>query len=117
MNRAVVWLWADDLLDGITAEVHTIFPVTPGDYDLDGDIDAQDYGSWQSDYGVGGYSDADGNRDGSIDAADYVRWRKNLAAAVADPAATVPEPTSTTLGMLALVCLLPRRLARTVSIP
>jgi hypothetical protein len=111
---AVIFLWADlSPGSGITAEIHTIKPVTPGDFNLDGDVDGVDYTAWRSDYGMSGYSDADGNRDGSIDAADYVVWRDNLpTTSVANPAANVPEPTSFVHCLFALVCLLPRSLAR-----
>jgi hypothetical protein len=106
---AVVFLWADPSPEsGITAEIHTIKPVTPGDYNLDGEIDGVDYTSWRSDFGMGGYSDADGNRDGSIDAADYVTWRKGLATPAAVPAPSVPEPTTIAHCLFALACVLIR---------
>jgi hypothetical protein len=101
--QAVLWMWADFAEYGLDADVHTLWPVSPGDYDLDRDVDIQDYDAWHSDYGVSGYSDVDGNRDSQIDAADYVTWRNNLpAAGVADPAAGIPEPASAALGLLAL---------------
>jgi len=50
----------------------------PGDYDLNGLVEAADYGVWRASYGepvaTPGLG-ADGNGDGMIDAADYVYWR------------------------------------------
>jgi hypothetical protein len=97
--RAWIYLWADELVEGITAQFHTVTPVSPGDFDIDGDVDAQDYDSWRSDYGIQGYTDADGNRDSRIDAADYVIWRDNLGGGTTTPF-EVAEPMSLTLGML-----------------
>jgi hypothetical protein len=80
--------------------------VLPGDYDLDGDVDAQDYDSWRSDYGIQGYTDADGNRDSRIDTADYVIWRDSTPTSdMASQASNTPEPTSTALGLSPLLSL------------
>ena len=57
-------------------------PPLAGDYDLDGDVDRQDYAFWKSHFrataGVG--LQADGNGNGIVDAADYTIWRNNLGA-------------------------------------
>ncbi|MEN0110514.1 MAG: hypothetical protein AAF805_07290, partial [Planctomycetota bacterium] len=45
--------------------------VTPGDYDLDGDVDQDDYTTWVSQHNATGFASADGNADGVVDAADY----------------------------------------------
>ena len=61
-----------------------------GDYDADGDVDANDYGVWRSAFGSATIlygSGADGNFDGVVDAADYVVWRKSLADSAASAAA------------------------------
>jgi hypothetical protein len=63
-----------------------------GDYDGDGDVDAGDYGVWQSNFGeetilLG--SGADGNYDGVVDTADYTVWRDSMQSA--QPAGVVPE--------------------------
>jgi hypothetical protein len=101
--RAWIYLWTDHVLKGLTAQFHAVTPVMAGDYDIDGDVDAQDYDSWRSDYGIRGYTDADGNRDSRIDAADYVIWRDSLGAGTAT-STTIPEPRSALL--LFLLCLL-----------
>ncbi len=97
---AFIWLWADVALDGITAEIHTITPLLPGDFNFDAAVDAQDYASWRSAYGITGFSDADANRDGTVDAADYVVWRNGVGTIHAESLVNVPEPAT-----LVMLCL------------
>lgn len=83
----------------------------PGDYDGDGDVDANDYATWKNSFGqsVAAGTGADGSGNGVIDAADYTVWRDNLTSG--SGAAAVPEPTSAMLlmlGMFAGLCS-PRR--------
>jgi hypothetical protein len=93
---AFIWIWADQAdVDGITAEIHTITPVVPGDFNFDAVVDARDYASWRSSYGLSGYSDADANRDGTVGTADYVIWRNSFRPDdMVGPGvnAAVPEP-------------------------
>lgn len=85
-------------------------PLQPGDYNRDGDIDADDYAVWADTYGqtqdpAGGA--ADGNGDGVVNAADYTVWRDNLA----PTASSAPEPTGVAIAALGAVSALkPRRL-------
>jgi hypothetical protein len=63
----------------------------PGDYTLNGVVDAADYDAWVANYGSTPamvQTNTDGNGDGVVDAADYTLWRDNLSA----PAVSVPEP-------------------------
>ena len=53
----------------------------PGDYDADGDVDADDYRAWSAAFGTSDAA-ADGNGDGVVDAADYAVWRTNLGSSV-----------------------------------
>jgi hypothetical protein len=101
---AWIYLWADDIPLGLTAQFHTVTPVLPGDYDLDGDVDSQDYDSWRSDYGVHGYTDADGNRDSRVDTVDYVIWRDNNLGTGIATSTMIPEPSTALLCFL--LCLL-----------
>ena len=71
---------------------------TPGDYDLDGDVDAADYDAWSAQYGATGFASADGNFDGVVNAADYAVWRDAFEAFALG--ATVPEPTAALLGLV-----------------
>jgi hypothetical protein len=56
----------------------------PGDYNLDGNVDAADSVLWKK---LKDSNDprADGNRDGKVDQADYDIWKANLGQTVANP--------------------------------
>lgn len=97
------------LLGTINVEVPVF---APGDYNLDGAVNAIDYSQWRAEFGniVGIPGDgADGNRNGTVDAADYVIWRDNT-----DPqsglggnvsGATVPEPGGSAVVIIGLACM------------
>ena len=76
-----------------------------GDYDADGDVDANDFAVWRSDFGSSTIlygSGADGNFNGIVDASDYVLWRMlaSDAGGAGSTTAGVPEPaTSALLGL------------------
>ncbi|HEY3392081.1 MAG TPA: hypothetical protein VGK58_05200 [Lacipirellulaceae bacterium] len=87
-----------------------------GDFNSDGAIEADDINKWRGDYGKwvakGGGADASGN--GIVDAADYVVWRKAFAGGTTTGAASgVPEPSSTTVALIAALLYCPQRLRRT----
>jgi peptidoglycan/xylan/chitin deacetylase (PgdA/CDA1 family) len=68
----------DVIADG---EAIVLMPMSPGDYDADGDVDRTDYDRWRSDFGTTVVTPglgADGNGDGIVDAADYTVWRDSL---------------------------------------
>jgi hypothetical protein len=104
--------------DTYDVRIHSV-PFTPGDFDSDGSIDAEDYTNWRSSLGqslpAGEGADANGN--GEIDAADYVFWRNAMSgpAAYSSGAASapivVPEP-GTAVALLFLSTGLCRRMAR-----
>ncbi len=52
-----------------------------GDYDIDGDVDQDDYNVWKNNFGSNLLLAADGNRNGVVDAADYTVWRESFIAA------------------------------------
>lgn len=65
----------------------------PGDYDLDGDVDQDDYAVWAAAFGTDPTQTltfADGNGDGLVGAADYTVWRDAVGAG----AGSIPEPTA-----------------------
>ena len=43
----------------------------PGDYNVDGEVDSQDYDAWSAEFGAAGPNDADGSGNEIVDAADY----------------------------------------------
>jgi autotransporter-associated beta strand protein len=82
----------------------------PGDFDNDGQVDSEDLGQWQSDYGVNGESDADG--DGDSDGRDFLIWQRNYGSSQSGVQAswTVPEPNSLSLAIILAIALGGRRL-------
>jgi pimeloyl-ACP methyl ester carboxylesterase len=72
---------ASVLLDNISF----LFAPLPGDFDHNGVVDGNDYGTWKANFGSVSELAADGNSDGVVDAADYTVWRNNLGAGVTSP--------------------------------
>ncbi|MCA9238545.1 MAG: hypothetical protein KDA37_00020, partial [Planctomycetales bacterium] len=62
-----------------------------GDYDIDGDVDQDDYTVWRDNYGSNLLLAADGNGNGIIDAGDYTIWRDAFAAASLTASAEAPS--------------------------
>lgn len=108
--------------DGVhpTARVHELLGfaavravVPTGDYNLDGQVDLDDYDFWQTNYGSTTFLEADGNGDGIVDAADYTIWRDNyedvILASVVTTASSnsvsIPEPSTLLLTLLAAASL------------
>lgn len=110
------------------AYFNAVDPGLDGDYDLDGDVDADDYQVWRTSFGMAGSAlAADGNKNGIVDAADYTVWRDNVGASLPSSlsaASNVPEPSGLllcVLGSLVIACYpshrngrgaAPRRLCR-----
>ncbi len=79
--------------------------VQPGDYNLNGVVDAADYTLWRDSFGqTGSGLAADGNRNGSIDAGDYDIWKTHFGefAGVGGSkgGSNVPEPAALLLAAL-----------------
>ncbi len=108
--------WQYDLnVDGIVnaedaATLTTqLLRTVPGDYNLDGMVDAADFTIWRDNMGAIGLI-ADGNFDGTVDQADYDVWkaafgfqRGPLTGGSGAGASAVPESGTLTLAFLALV--------------
>jgi hypothetical protein len=93
----------------------TIVPMTFGDYNGSGVIDAPDYVVWRKSLGQPNANlVADGNGNGQIDPGDYDVWRANFGRSVTGPQpepptnAAVPEPTTFTLVLLPVACRIRR---------
>lgn len=89
-------------------------PALPGDYNLNGIVDAADYTVWRDSLGqmVEFFDGADGNGDGEINAEDYALWKSNYgqtapmgSGSAATATATVPEPASAVLALLCTFAL------------
>lgn len=73
--------------------------LVPGDFDVDGDVDAFDFVAWQANFPLASgatlaQGDADGDED--VDGADFVVWQTNFPYGI-------PEPSA----ILLTLCLLP----------
>lgn len=79
--------------------------IAPGDYNLDGAVDAADYVIWRHNVGLMQPSlEADGDGNGIVNQADYDVWRNNFVSAAPALAAAnleVPEPSASWLLWLA----------------
>jgi formylglycine-generating enzyme required for sulfatase activity len=83
----------------------TAVPTFAADFDEDFDVDADDLAQWEGDFGGPG-SDADA--DGDSDGRDVLVWLKQFGSGAQPLAASqsVPEPSSVSLALVALLALL-----------
>lgn len=76
-------LQVEAVMSGVSADIHLQIgdrgmnevTLADGDYDFNGEVDANDYTVWSDSYGSTTLLAADGNGDGVVDAADYTLWR------------------------------------------
>jgi hypothetical protein len=105
-------------IDAGAAYLFNVPAAIPGDFNLDGQVDAADFVVWRNAAGETGSGIAgDGNGDGTVNDADYQLWRANFGlTAPAGPAAlqgaAVPEPATIMLLKFAIALLIPRRQSR-----
>lgn len=86
--------------------------VTPGDFDLDGDVDQADLAILENGYGIdsGAFVDnGDADMDGDVDGDDFLLWQLNLGVVSSLSAANVPEPSTIALAALGLLAVFCRR--------
>jgi hypothetical protein len=90
-------------------------PLVPGDYNLDGLVDALDYNVWRANFATSSDTrpllHGDGNHDGTVDAADYTTWRAHIGqvwspGGGAGAIAAVPECSTLLLAVVAQLSLL-----------
>jgi Glucose / Sorbosone dehydrogenase len=97
--------------DGMIRAIVGTMIAMPGDYNLNGRVDAADYVLWRKTMGqqdLAPFSGADGSGNGMIDADDYDFWRENFAEPLSSGAsasieATVPEPAAALLVLCAAI--------------
>jgi mannan endo-1,4-beta-mannosidase len=72
----------------------------PGDYNLDGTVNAADYTVWRNSFGRTGTGlAADGDGNGTIDNGDYDVWQLYFGETAAGSGSSVPEPNAVLLGV------------------
>lgn len=69
----------------VGARIYRVRYINPlkGDYNIDGQVDQNDYEVWGGSFGSNLLLAADGNANGMVDAGDYAVWRDNLGAGLA----------------------------------
>lgn len=74
------------------------------DFDADGDVDGNDFLSWQKGLGTTepGRADGDANNDLQVDGGDLAIWSEQFGRTPSPEATIVPEPRSSTIVFLAL---------------
>jgi hypothetical protein len=103
------------LIDNIKV---TALPVVAddADFDNDGDVDGQDFLTWQRGQGAGTNATGDANGDGQVNAADLGIWKTKFGpGAAAGAAGAVPEPAAWALALLAAVGLIATNCRRACS--
>jgi hypothetical protein len=97
-------------LSGFVSNLH------PGDYNEDGTVDAADYVVWRKAQGQQAtfFSGADGDGSGMVDEPDYHVWRSRFGGLepVGGAVAAAPEPTSSSLILVAMLAGVFHRPAR-----
>ncbi|MCA9259604.1 MAG: CAP domain-containing protein [Planctomycetales bacterium] len=91
------------IADGFNAKVDYLVAsgvAIGGDFDGDGDVDADDYARWASSYGSM-TSDADADGDGDSDGGDLLVWQQQFGEGLAGLAVAVPEPAAWALAIFA----------------
>ena len=102
-------------IDDVTTLITIVVRSTPGDFDLDGPVDGDDFLIWQQGFGVAAgmsYEGGDADLDGDVDGEDFLIWQAALGFADGRgeiQTATLPEATSPALlascGLAAFPCL------------
>ncbi|MBN1853830.1 MAG: serpin family protein [Pirellulales bacterium] len=110
LTQSILFLGRVEEPDVIPAESEFI----PGDFDLDGDVDHQDFLAWQEGFGtlpgeeIPGNGDADG--DGDVDGNDFLMWQIQFSNP--STATGVPEPNSLFLGLVFVAIWITSRIPR-----
>jgi fibronectin-binding autotransporter adhesin len=76
-----------------------VFLIAPprADFDIDGDVDGNDFLIWQRGLGIGAGAtrqQGDANGDGAVNAADLALWQTQLGTPAVGASGAVPEPAS-----------------------
>ena len=126
MHLGFAGTWTGDAtvyVDRIALTDTTFIPLEDADFDQDGDIDGEDFLTWQRGLGISGNglrSQGDANGDGNVDELDFAVWQRQLGnAPTTIDAVSVPEPNTIAvlLGLVVFSAMnrVPTRLVRVSS--
>lgn len=84
------------------------FTLPPGDFNMDGHVDAVDFAAWHDGFGTtAGATRADGDADGDadVDGNDFLLWQQNLNMGTSSIGCqtAVPEPNTVGLGLILIL--------------
>jgi autotransporter-associated beta strand protein len=103
-----------NVLQGANSVILAVAPTAelafiPGDFNLDGTVDAADYTVWRDHLGTS-FAAADANFDGQVTTADYSLWKSHFGFSLAGSGfasqamqSVVPEPTAIMLLMMGFI--------------
>ena len=108
-------------IKGIGYEYDVTFDISPigvsvdADFDVDGDVDGNDFLIWQRNFGTASgatlaQGDADGN--GAVNELDLAAWKTSFGGAATPVATVVPEPAAATLAAAFLLVTFARKRTR-----
>ncbi|MEZ6072264.1 MAG: hypothetical protein R3C10_18895 [Pirellulales bacterium] len=91
------------VLSGLIVATRVLDDCPVGDGNCDGWVDGLDYLIWAENFGThpgpdGDFGDGDFNDDGSVNGIDYLAWAENFGT---HNAASVPEPATSIMGLMA----------------
>jgi hypothetical protein len=116
-NKLEIFGTTSDGVGGVRLNAFALNAVStgavPGDFDADGDVDANDLDALETSFGATSgatlaMGDADGDAD--VDGADFLVWQQNVGAG--PPAAAIPEPHGLVIVALAGLTTIGMRRAR-----
>ena len=95
--------WIEEPVEGIYRYVHVAdVHIHPGDFNNDGDVDGDDFLTWQQGYGMqSGAAPANGDADydGDVDGDDFLIWQSEFSSG-SGLASAVPEPALIALSLI-----------------
>ncbi len=98
--------WRENLTSSMRFFVRGTTVGLTADFDIDGDVDAEDLALWETSFGVS--VSADANNNSLSDGADFLAWQRQQTDGSPESEASqgVPEPTTGVLSLLAFGWLL-----------
>jgi hypothetical protein len=103
LNEGLLWS-ASYSADHLTLSVSTTVVFDPGDFNDDGQIDADDLAIWSAGFGLQGtakHSQGDANGDHAVDGNDFLIWQRNMIVGSGMEANSISAPEPATWALVA----------------